>query len=412
MDKEHFDKEHDIQIICLICVGKSTLANVLIGQSPDCKNCTFPICTGMDSCTKETKYATGNWLGQGIEFTVVDTPGFGDSDKDENTLIDEMTQVLKDNVKGANALMLLINSEQQRFNTALQQMVREMQALFGDIFWQNAIIGVSHWSYNGDSIAKRKYTGMTEEKFIKEWNAQLEEKFHINITLPGVFIDSFSQQPWSKEDVHQQEVFKQETQKLLDFAQSKTIFAFKTVEDVLKENQDLKSEVERLNSIIDDDIANINKRLDQLKTDVDSNKSEMESNNKNISAALKNHDLSIDDIKMTNNLQDSAIKKNDDVIAQQGKDISQDKANNDAKNQAQDSLLANLDAFPLGTILPWVNRPTIGTSHFENVPADGWVVCDGRVIPDGIWKGAKSPNLNGEGRFIRGGSLEQVCKKL
>ena len=44
-------------------VGKSTLANVLIGEEVDCTDCTFPICDGLESCTKETKYATGQWLG-------------------------------------------------------------------------------------------------------------------------------------------------------------------------------------------------------------------------------------------------------------------------------------------------------------------------------------------------------------
>ena len=68
-------------------MGKSSLANVLLGESPDCKNCTFPVCPGADSCTKETKYAAGNWLLDGAPFTVVDTPGFGDSDNDDNTLI-------------------------------------------------------------------------------------------------------------------------------------------------------------------------------------------------------------------------------------------------------------------------------------------------------------------------------------
>ena len=44
-------------------VGKSTLANVLIGEDAGCTNCTFPICDGLESCTKETKFAVGKWLG-------------------------------------------------------------------------------------------------------------------------------------------------------------------------------------------------------------------------------------------------------------------------------------------------------------------------------------------------------------
>ena len=56
-------------------VGKSSLANVLLGEQPDCTNCTFPVCPGGDSCTKETSYAAGSWVGEGASFTIVDTPG-------------------------------------------------------------------------------------------------------------------------------------------------------------------------------------------------------------------------------------------------------------------------------------------------------------------------------------------------
>ena len=242
----------------LSITGKSTLANVLIGEEPNCKSCTFPICDGIESCTKETRYAIGMWLGKGAQFTVVDTPGFGDSDQDDNSLIDEMMDVLKDNVKKANVLMLLINAEQQRFSSSLQQMVREMQALFGELFWKNAVIGVSHWAYDANSIAKRNYTGKTEEKFLQQWNEQIKAKFHINITLPGMFIDSFSQQPWNKQDKHQQDVFKQQTDKLWNFAQNKKLFAFKTVEDVLEENDKLMKEVDWLNEVITKNITDKN----------------------------------------------------------------------------------------------------------------------------------------------------------
>ena len=44
-------------------VGKSTLANVLIGDSVICTDCTFPTCNGLDTCTNTTKLASGQWLG-------------------------------------------------------------------------------------------------------------------------------------------------------------------------------------------------------------------------------------------------------------------------------------------------------------------------------------------------------------
>ena len=106
-------------------VGKSSLANVLIGQPPDCDNCTFAVCSGTDSCTKETKYAVGNWIGNANqEFTIVDTPGFGDSDGEDNMLINEMVDTLKNVVKTANGFLLVFKGTDERFDEGTTQMIR------------------------------------------------------------------------------------------------------------------------------------------------------------------------------------------------------------------------------------------------------------------------------------------------
>ena len=57
-------------------------------------------------------------------FTIVDTPGFGDSDNDDNKLIDEMMDVLKNVIKGANAIVLLVNGGGERFDASLQVCIR------------------------------------------------------------------------------------------------------------------------------------------------------------------------------------------------------------------------------------------------------------------------------------------------
>ena len=149
--------------------GKSTLANVLLGEiflslsgtpapdnflwevntgqcplgeSPDCTNCTFAVCNDHNSCTKQTKYKVGTWLGSGPTFTIVDTPGFGDSDNEDPELIDEMMGALHSVIKGANAMVFLINGQDERFDASMQQMIREMQALFGEEFWLHTVIVV------------------------------------------------------------------------------------------------------------------------------------------------------------------------------------------------------------------------------------------------------------------------------
>ena len=93
------------------------------------------------------------------EHFVVPTLGFGDSDNDDNNLINEMVKVLKDIIKSANGFVLLFNGQSERFDAKAQQMIREMQALFGNGFWDHVILGVSFWSFDYNSIFKRNNSG-------------------------------------------------------------------------------------------------------------------------------------------------------------------------------------------------------------------------------------------------------------
>jgi len=59
---------------------------------------------------------------------------------------------------------------------------------------------------------------------------------------------------------------------------------------------------------------------------------------------------------------------------------------------------------PLGTILPWVPKPTKSFGSGLTLP-DGWVRCNGSTIPEpSIWAGQKTPDLNNAQRFLRGGT--------
>ena len=216
--------------------GKSSLSNVLIGVYPDCTNCTFSVCNGADSCTKETTYAVAPYIGLGDEFTVVDTPGFGDSDNEDSELIDEMVNVLEHVVKNAHTLLLLFNGEDSRIDASLQQMIREMEALFGkDNFWSHTMLGVSHWSYSQQDIYERNLTGKSEATWLADTNQFLNEEFDIGYDLDAVFIDSWAKQPFNLADEGQQEAFDRETAKLWDFTMSMVPFEFMTIEDVLQE---------------------------------------------------------------------------------------------------------------------------------------------------------------------------------
>ena len=206
-----------------------------------------------------------------------------------------MMNTLKNAVKASNALVLLISGEQQRFNSALQQMIREMEALFGKTFWDNAIIGVSFWAYDSASVAKRRHQGKTEDRFIQQWNSQLRDKFHINQTLQGVFIDAMSQVSWAKDDKPQQIAFQRETAKLWKFAQDSDLFAFRTVQDVLEENKRLKNENKWLNDVITQNITQLQKEINTATKDIITNKD-----------SIKDTKITADELKANINILNSA----------------------------------------------------------------------------------------------------------
>ena len=69
--------------------------------------------------------------------------------------------------------------------------------------------------------------------------------------------------------------------------------------------------------------------------------------------------------------------------------------------------LIRLTVAPVGTIIAWSSIPNKGSKKPVQLPA-GWVKCDGSVIPKGIWKGQKTPDINGEERFLRGSSKSNL----
>ena len=66
---------------------------------------------------------------------------------------------------------------------------------------------------------------------------------------------------------------------------------------------------------------------------------------------------------------------------------------------------------PIGTISAWTMKVTVSGVEVGDIP-DGWQRCDGSVILEpSIWAGERTPDLNNERRFLRGGSDTSVLSR-
>ena len=233
-----------------------------------------------------------------------------------------------------------------RIDSSLQQMIREMQSLFGkENFWGHTILGVSHWSYSQQDIYERNATGKSEEAWLADTNAFLDEEFAIGYSLDAVFIDSWAKMPFNLGDQGQQDAFNREAGKLWDFTMTMEPFDFMTIEDVLLELDHCKETVEN-------DIAELQSQVAQLQD----NDNRLESNFQTT---------------ITNLMPIGTILP--------------------WTSKPLDSFLKTADS----------KAPSV------SVPP-GWIECDGSVITEGPWVGYHAPDLNTEHYFLRGGSRSEA----
>jgi len=251
--------EPRILIVGATGVGKSSLADALLGCDPRTGGCMFATCGGTNSCTNQTTIGSGPWLGNQTiqDFTLVDTPGFGDSSGNDNKYIQEMMEVLDEELEFANAILLVLEGSTPRFSSGLEYMLKQMSSIFGEAWWDFMMIGVSKWPFDQASIDERQgdcdYYGDPSENckneawFIREFNTQLQNRFHLTKNFTFAFMDSYSQAGPDLQDVTQQEHWREETSKLWKWATERNDrFDFLTIDDILKENNELKIEIERL----------------------------------------------------------------------------------------------------------------------------------------------------------------------
>ena len=72
-------------------------------------------------------------------------------------------------------------------------MIGLMQKMFGDHFWENAIIEATHWNYHDKSIEMRRSSKppILENWWTDTFNNLFAREYGLKTKLPSVFIDTY-----------------------------------------------------------------------------------------------------------------------------------------------------------------------------------------------------------------------------
>lgn len=231
-------------------VGKSSMANTLLGfdnlasltNRKIRKKLPFKIGHGLRSKTKMTSFSTGTWLTDGPNITVVDTPGFKDTDDAE--FVDEIMNVLGDEVKEVESF-LIVYKYKDRFTRPFKRTLTMITKMFGN-FWSNVVLVVNFWSFRQTHVEERQSRGVTTETYseqLKEifevsqpWKPSLlsvnrdifQNKFDLDFELPVVFIDTH----YNKSNPEEAAAFKEQSDKLWEISNNRRAFECLTRKDV------------------------------------------------------------------------------------------------------------------------------------------------------------------------------------
>ena len=193
--------------------------------------------------TKTTCADKAHWMGNSSapRFTVVDTPGFGNSLEEEESSIEQLVDFLKDDLQYVNVFVLTFKESDKRLTRGLQSMMKLLGRMFGRQMWSSGILSATHWGYDPRHVDIRNTSGYGEEEWTGHLNRLLSGVHEDPQPLPSVFIDSFY-------DVGQTEFadhkFRENTEKLLQFALER-VEPFES-KDVEKASLEIREQQERL----------------------------------------------------------------------------------------------------------------------------------------------------------------------
>ena len=127
-------------------------------------------------------------------------------------------------------------------------MIGLMQKMFGDEFWENAIIEATHWNYHSKSIQMRHSSNppIIEDWWTNQFNQLFKQEYGLSFDLPSVFIDTY----YNKSNEQELIKFQENTVKLYNFASTHNPFQCKDINIALTEIGELQEKSQELEETI------------------------------------------------------------------------------------------------------------------------------------------------------------------
>jgi len=252
-DNEDLFPSPRIVILGSVGVGKSSLANVLVGRDKNYNgrsfnNGCFKVSTGLDSITKRTCADQGYWLGNTSStaqlFTVIDTPGFGDRLLEEEKTIENLVTTLRDQIKYVHVFIIAFKQTDNRMTHSLRTMISLFEKMFGREFWNNAILEATHWNHGEEAerIRMQARPPISQRFWTSEFNRILEREYNLRKPLDSIFLDTYYH-PGSENETR---IYNSEAERLWQYASSREAFQCKDIEIALTELRELQNHIDTL----------------------------------------------------------------------------------------------------------------------------------------------------------------------
>merc|ERR1712051_799031 len=220
--------------------GKSSLCNVLCGADHDAD--LFPVSAEAMSCTQGTVFCDA-FFNKDKEwpFSLIDTIGFDDPDKDDDAkIIAELVLKLKNGCDFVNLFVIAVNGQSPRLDSSLVGMIKVFEGMFGQDFWKQVVVLFTRMPMDEKAKKKReKNSKQSDDELAQKYMAEVAKRFKNGKQIHYVFLDSC----FDKEDPEETRCFVQAMDKLLNALNAAKPLPTSKVQEVATEKAALRREI-------------------------------------------------------------------------------------------------------------------------------------------------------------------------